>query len=241
MNSTFCLDFGNTRFKAALVSTDGLVQEFVLEADPLAGIAAVIEQYKPAYSILSSVVNDMPQVENLLSANTYFHKLTHTSKLPFTTPASKPETIGADRLALCAAAVELFPNQHNLVIALGSCVTYNYINQFNEFLGGSISPGMEMRFKAMHQFTAKLPEEKPGPLVPLIGYDTRTNLQSGVLLGMAYEIDGFIQAYATRYSNFNTLFTGGAARHLAPHIKSRIFADPFLIYKGLYAICKANF
>lgn len=241
MNSTLCLDFGNTRFKAALVADGHCEEEFILNTDPIQEITNIVEQYKPTHSILSSVVNDMPQLENLLGTYTRFHKLTHNSKLPFTTPASRPETIGADRLALCAAAIELFPQQHNLVIALGSCITYNYINNNNEFLGGSISPGMEMRFKAMQQFTAKLPEEKPGPLIPLIGYDTRTNLQSGVLLGMAFEIDGFVQAYAERYSNFNTLFTGGAARHLAPHIKSKIFADPFLIYKGLYAICKSNF
>lgn len=240
MSSTLCIDFGNTRLKAAILRNGNCVEEYFLDDSPLNHLSEILISQKPTYSILSSVINEMPEVETLLSAHTIFHKLSHTSKLPFTTPAAKPETIGPDRLALCAAAVQIFPNQHSLVIAMGSCITYNYINNAHEFLGGSISPGMEMRFKSMHQFTAKLPEVKPGPLTPLIGYDTRTNLQSGVLFGIAYEIDGFIEAYKKRYSNFNTLLTGGAARHLAPHIKNKIFADPFLIYKGLYAICKSN-
>ncbi len=240
MSSTVCLDFGNTRLKAGIVIDGNCVEEYFLDDAPISQLSEILIAHEPTYSILSSVINEMPEVESLLRAHTIFHKLSHTSKLPFTTPAAKPETIGPDRLALCAAAVQIFPNQHNLVIAMGSCITYNYINNAHEFLGGSISPGMEMRFKSMHQFTAKLPEVKLGTLTPLIGYDTRTNLQSGVLFGTAYEIDGFIDAYKKRYSNFNTLFTGGAARHLAPHIKNKIFADRFLIYKGLYAICKAN-
>lgn len=240
MSSTLCIDFGNTRLKAAILVDGNCIEEFFLNA-PIAQLSEILKLHQPTYSILSSVIDNMPDVDALLNAHTLFHKLSHTSKLPFTTPAAKPETIGPDRLALCAAAVQIFPHQHNLVIAMGSCITYNYINSAHEFLGGSISPGMEMRFKSMHQFTAKLPEVKPSPLIPFIGYDTGTNLQSGVLFGIAYEIDGFIDAYKKRYSNFNTIFTGGAARYLAPHIKNKIFADPFLIYKGLYAICKENF
>ena len=96
--------------------------------------------------------------------------------------------MGSDRLAIAAAASFLFPQKNNLVIGLGSCITYNFINQSSEFLGGSISPGMEMRFKAMHQFTARLPLVEADWNVPLIGYDTKTNLQSGVVLGMAKEM-----------------------------------------------------
>ncbi|HLF47301.1 MAG TPA: type III pantothenate kinase, partial [Chitinophagaceae bacterium] len=148
--------------------------------------------------------------------------------------------IGADRLALSAAAVYFFPNQHNLVIGLGSCVTYNFINKDHEFLGGGISPGMEMRMKALNQFTAKLPVIIPDGNVPLIGYDTATNILSGVVMGMANEIDGFISAYKQRYSNFNVHLTGGDIVHLAPHLKNQIFADPELIFKGLYAISEIN-
>jgi len=92
----------------------------------------------------------------------------------------------------------------------------------------------------MNQFTAKLPLVKPDWNFPLVGYDTRTNLLSGVILGMSKEIDGIIDEYASRYGNFNALLTGGDMGFFAPHLKKKIFADPHLIYKGLYAISRTN-
>jgi type III pantothenate kinase len=94
--------------------------------------------------------------------------------------------------------------------------------------------------KAMHQFTAKLPLVKADSNVPLIGYDTETNLLSGAVLGLAKEIDGFIDAYRERFGNFNALLTGGDLVHLASHLKNKIFADPELIFKGLYGISEVN-
>ncbi|WP_132051416.1 type III pantothenate kinase [Pseudocnuella soli] len=241
MNPTLCFDFGNTRWKAALFTDKKLVQTFHFsEAGVLAEVAALIDQYGPEASILSSVVNHPPELEALLAARTRFHKLSHLSQLPFTVPVGKPETMGADRLALAAAAVFLFPNGHNLAIGLGSCITFNFINSEHQFLGGSISPGLEMRLRAMHQFTAKLPMVEATWNVPLVGYDTATNLQSGAVLGMAKEIDGIVEAYAARYANFNVLLTGGDIPFLAPHLKNKIFADPHLIFKGLYAISEVN-
>ncbi|NJO25489.1 MAG: type III pantothenate kinase, partial [Bacteroidia bacterium] len=190
--------------------------------------------------ILSSVINHNPALEELLSEKTRFHKLNHLSKLPFKTPVGKPETIGADRLALSAAAVHLFPNQHNLIIGLGTCITYNFINKFHDFMGGAISPGMEMRLKSLNHYTAKLPLVKSDWNVPLIGHDTRTNILTGVVMGMAMEINGFIEAYQLKFSNFNVLLTGGDIGHLASHLKSKIFADSDLLFKGLYAISKVN-
>ena len=171
---------------------------------------------------------------------TQFHLLGPSTQINFTTPVGKPETIGADRLALIAAAVDQFPNEHNLVISLGTCITYNFINNQHEFLGGSISPGMNMRFRAMHEQTALLPLIEAQNQFPLVGYDTKTNLLSGVILGMAKEIDGIIEAYAEKYSNFNVLLTGGDLSYFVPRLKKRIFADQNLIYKGLYAICEKN-
>ncbi len=195
-------------------------------------VAAVLDQYNPTKSILSSVIKHNEGIETLLGKRTQFHKLSHLTKLPFTTPVGKPETIGADRLALCAAAVEFFPGKNNLVIALGTCITYNFISKFNEFTGGGISPGMDMRFKSLNTFTALLPVIKEDWNFPLIGYDTKTNILSGVILGMAKEIDGFIEAYSERYGNFNVLLTGGNCTSFVPHLKYQIFADPDLLFKG---------
>ena len=238
--NTLCFDFGNTRLKVASFQNTKLTDVIVIDSDSLISIDNLLKRFDSQRSILSSVINHNPEIENLLSAKTKFHKLNHLSKLPFTTPVGKPETIGADRLALSAAAVYFFPKQHNLVIGLGSCITYNFINADHEFLGGGISPGMEMRMKSLNQFTAKLPIVTPDGNVPLIGYDTVSNILSGVVMGMANEIDGFINAYKERYGNFNVHLTGGDLVYLAPHLKNQIFADPELIFKGLYAISEVN-
>jgi type III pantothenate kinase len=238
--NTICLDFGNTRLKAAIFEEDRLKEVTILDADVHDNLRQLLEQFNPERSILSSVINHDPSIEQLLATTTKYHKLSNVSKIPFTIPVGKPETVGADRLAICAASVYLFPKQNNLAIGLGSCITFNFINQQHEFLGGSISPGMEMRFRAMHQFTARLPLVEADWNVPLIGYDTRTNLQSGVVLGMAAEIDGMIELYEKRYGNFNVLLTGGDIRIFEPHLKNKIFADPELIFKGLYAISQIN-
>lgn len=240
MATTLCFDFGNTRRKVALFRKKEIQEILVLGNDELDFVKGLLDRHQPQKSILSSVIDHNSELETLLASRTKFHKLNHLTKISFTTPVGKPESIGADRLALCAAAVHYYPKKHNLVIGLGTCVTYNFINKYHEFLGGAISPGLEMRFKAMHQFTAKLPLVAGDSNVPLIGYDTKTNLQSGVILGMAKEIDGFIDSYRERFRNFNVLLTGGDLRHLASHLKNRIFADPDLIFKGLYAISEAN-
>jgi type III pantothenate kinase len=240
MSKTLCLDFGNTRLKTALFVNGELKEVVVLNEDPVDHLKNIIEEYGPTVSILSSVVNHSMEIEELLGSTTAFHKLNNHSILPFTIPVGKPETVGADRLAIAAASVYLFPEKNNFVIGMGSCITYNFINQAHELIGGAISPGMEMRFKAMHQFTARLPLVEPDWNVPLIGYDTKTNLQTGVVIGIAKEIDGMVDAYSEKFGNFNAVLTGGDIAILQPHLKSKIFADPDLIFKGLYAISQIN-
>jgi type III pantothenate kinase len=237
---TLCFDFGNTRLKYALFDNDRQRLTAILPDDTAASMEAVLVKYQPQKTILSSVISHNEAIEEILAKNSLFHKLSHLTKLPFTTPVGKPETIGADRLALSAAAVQLFAGKNNLVIALGTCITYNFINKFHEFIGGGISPGMDMRFKSLNTFTALLPVIKEDWNFPLVGYDTRTNILSGVIIGMAKEIDGFIDAYAERYGNFNVLLTGGNCAYFVPHLKNKTFADADLLFKGLYAISERN-
>ncbi len=240
MSTTICFDFGNTRLKAAIFKGNHLEKMEILEDSSPVSIQKILDQYKPAKTLLSSVIHHDKEIESQLSQYCPFHLLGPQTKLNFTTPVGKPETIGADRLGLVAAAVDLFPKQHNLVISLGSCITYNFVNNRGQFLGGGISPGMQMRFKSMNDLTALLPLIEPAPSFGLVGYDTKTNLLSGVVLGMAAEIDGIIGAYEAKYSKFNALLTGGDLSYFVPHLKRRIFADQNLIYKGLYAISEKN-
>lgn len=237
---TLCFDFGNTRQKVAVFRNDVFEEEITLPNDEMFTIERVMYVHQPQRTILASVINHNPAIENLLASQSKFHKLSHLTKINFTTPVGKPETIGADRLALSAAAVHFHPGKNNLVIGLGSCITYNFINQYNEFLGGSISPGMHMRFKAMEVFTAKLPEVHAEWNFPLIGYDTKTNMQSGVIAGIAFEMDGFIHEYAQKYGNFNVVLTGGDSAYFARRLKNKIFADPNFLFKGLYALSETN-
>jgi type III pantothenate kinase len=241
MSTTLCLDLGNTRLKWAVFSKGEIRHAGILQEDTVEDLRKYIEKYKPDKSILSSVINHPVEMETLLKSHTQFHKLDHHSRVPITTPVGKPETIGADRLALVAAAVHFFPEKNVLVIGLGSAITYNYVNRFHQFIGGSISPGMEMRFRSLESFTAKLPLVKPHWNFPLIGYDTKTNIQSGVLYGLSKEIDGVIEAYKERYENLQVLMTGGDAHYFMPFLRNQITVDPDLIFKGLYVISEYNF
>ncbi|WP_336515956.1 type III pantothenate kinase [Pollutibacter soli] len=240
MIKTICLDFGNTRQKCGVFEGDTLQEVVVLENDPIEAIRLVLEKYKPEKSILSSVIKHEDELESILMSTTQFHKLSHLTKLPFTVPVGKPETVGADRLALGAAAVHYYPKKNNLIVGLGTAITYNFINQYDQFLGGGISPGTEMRFRSLHEYTALLPLVKKDWNFPLVGYDTRTNILSGVILGMAKEIDGMIDSYKERYGNFNVVLTGGDGAFFARHLKNKIFADPDFLFKGLYAISETN-
>ena len=237
---TLCFDFGNTRLKAALFEDDLFVEEIILPDVNEHTIKELLNKYLPQKTILSSVIKHNEAIEKILTEHTVFHKLSHLTKLKFTTPVGKPETIGADRLALVAAAAHFFPNKNNLVIALGSCITYNFISQAHEFLGGAISPGMEMRFKSMNDYTTLLPLVKKDWNFPVIGYDTKTNLQSGVIAGISYEIAGFIEFYEKNYGNFNVVLTGGDAGYFARQLKNKIFADLNFLFKGLYALSETN-
>jgi type III pantothenate kinase len=238
--TTLCLDFGNTRLKAGVFTNGIFIEEVSFENDSLDTISSVVQKYNPNKTILASVINHDTEIESYLSTKTRFHKLSSSSKLNFTIAVGKSETIGNDRLALMAAACSEFPGKNNLIIGIGTCITYNFINTASQFLGGSISPGMEMRFKALHDYTAKLPLVSSDRNLPLIGYDTKTNLQSGVIFGITNEINGFIEKYNEKYGNFNAVLTGGDAPYFASQFKSRIFADINFLYKGLYALSELN-
>lgn len=242
---TACIDLGNTLRKAAVFEDSSLSAEYVFSDDLPGDAESFLNTWKPDRVILASVTDHPEAFEHLLASRSLFHKLSIYSKLNFIAQFDKPETIGPDRLALAAAAVDASPHAHNLVIALGSCITYNFIDGNHRFLGGAISPGLQMRFRSMHQHTAKLPLLSFGAMdesaeVPLTGYDTPSNMRSGVIHGMAFEIDGMINAYRERYENLEIRLTGGNAPYFAGQLKNRIFADSNLLFKGLYVLSRIN-
>ena len=238
--TTLCLDFGNSLLKAAVFINGDFNKELILKNDSIHTIQEIIDIYKPNKSILSSVIDHNPEIESILNKQTLFHKVSADTKLNFVTKVSKLATVGPDRISLMAAAKTFFPDHNTLVIAAGSCITYNFINQFGQFLGGSISPGITMRFKSMHDYTAKLPLVSSDWNIPMMGYDTKTNLQSGVMNGVICEIDGMIEKYQNKYNKFNVVLTGGNLSDFASQLKNRIFADAYFLFKGLYVLSEIN-
>lgn len=203
-------------------------------------VRAALEEYKPVASILSSVIDHPVTLEALLAERTSFLKLHHTLPLPVKLAYEKPETLGVDRIALAAGAWATFPGVHSLIIGAGSAITYNFVHKTGAFLGGGISPGIDMRFRALHAFTDKLPEVRQDEQYAFVGYNTRQSILSGVQEGVLAEVEGMIMAYSRRYSNFNVLLTGGNLVFFASRLKSKIFASPYLLYKGLNSIVERN-
>ncbi len=240
MATTLCFDFGNTRLKYAVFAGEEIRSTGVLPDDAPGTLKTLLEKIHPDHIMLSTVIDGDAEGEKWLEGQPGFHRLNHLSRLPFSTPVGKPETIGADRLALVAAAVHFFPGHQHLVIGLGSAITYNFVNNKQAFIGGSISPGMEMRFRALEHFTARLPLVKAHWNFPLSGYDTKTNIQSGVIFGVAKEIDGVIEAYEERYENLHVSMTGGDSEYFLPFLKKKVTVDPDLLFKGLYVISEFN-
>lgn len=245
MAVTLCIDRGNTRLKVAVVNA---ADNKILENHPLADneeayatISLLIARHDPKAAILCSVVKDNEALKQLLH-----EKISHVIELGMHTPLPvmnayhSPETLGPDRMALAVAAHLLFPGHNNLVVSLGTCITYNFVHRNRAFRGGAISPGLHMRLKAMHAFTDLLPEAPVEGELLLLGYDTDTSLRSGAVFGMAAEIDGMIESFRAQFPDFNAVLTGGDAPYFERKLKSKIFADPDLLLKGLNLILRHN-
>ena len=161
------------------------------------------------------------------------------SKLPFANAYATPETLGRDRLAAIAGAVQRFPNQDVLVLDAGTCLTTSLLVD-GVFLGGSISPGLNMRNRAMHEFTGKLPLIETGPAQTLVGRSTEESMRSGAWFGYLAEVHERMTAVKALYPNCICVLTGGDAPVLAEHIKYPIFAEPLLNHYGLLFCLQIN-
>lgn len=235
------MDLGNSRLKCGIMQNGALRQElFFSEAGFLEEVRSALDEHRPSAVILSSVIDHPPALETLLAERAPFIRLQHDTPLPVKLAYEKPETLGVDRMALASGAWAEFPGRHSLIIGAGSAITYNFVHKTGVFLGGGISPGIDMRFRALHEFTDKLPLVKSSTQYAFIGYNTRQSILSGVQEGALAEVEGMIAAYSARYRNFNVLLTGGNLEFFASRLKSKIFASPYLMYKGLNSIVELN-
>ncbi len=237
------IDVGNTRAKLALFRENiFLEKKIILEEDlTFVFIQDFFQKNKIEKTILSASGTVSEDVIAFLQQQKNVIFLSAETPIPIKNLYATPQTLGKDRLASVIAANYLFPNENCLTIDCGTCTTYNFINAKGEFLGGNITPGVTMRFEAMHHFTAKLPlVERAEQNDLLYGNDTKTALQTGVELGATYEMQGFIDAYIQRFGKIQTLLTGGNSDFFVKQLKNKIFADSNLVLTGLNVILNYN-
>lgn len=238
------IDIGNTRTKLGIFNQQNLSTVMTFENSKTINLTEIISTFDSEVSeqksIISSTIEIPEYILNGLKKLSQNIILGTKTKLPFQNNYSSKDTLGKDRLALIAAAHANYPNQNNLVIGCGTCITFNFINQNNEFLGGSIHPGLKMRLKAMHTFTGKLPLVELENQADLIANDTKSNMLTGVLLAATKEIDGMIDEYLVKFPELNIIITGGDADLLVYRLKNKIFAVPNFTLIGLNHILEYN-
>jgi type III pantothenate kinase len=186
------------------------------------------------------VIHQPEHLFQFLQQHLNVRMLDHQTPLPLTNNYRTPETLGKDRLACAAGAAFLFPKKDVLVIDAGTCIKYEFVSHRGIYEGGAISPGLEMRFNALHTFTDKLPLLHPATEAPLIGNDTRDAILSGIMKGTLLEIRGFIKEYEILFPELQLIITGGDASFFDKQLKNSIFADPFLVLRGLNFILRHN-
>ena len=166
--------------------------------------------------------------------------LDHTTPIPIDNLYSTPETLGPDRLAASIGANALCPYSDILVIDMGTAITYDYVNANGQYLGGNISPGIEMRFKALHDFTAKLPLVDKSGTLNAIGSNTEEAIRAGVILGMKHEVEGYIREFLSKNSHVSVFLTGGDSINFDDTLKKYTFAYKFLVQEGLAEVFHYN-
>ncbi len=234
------LDVGNTYTKLAIFDGDELVYSEAHELMSIERLREIISEYPIKRAIFSSVSKSYYNFERLLDESYYFLKLSHNTPTPVVNKYATPKTLGKDRIAGAVGAHALYPNDNVLVIDAGTCVTYDLTTKNGEYLGGNISPGLTIRLKALNNYTERLPLLEKQKIDYLIGNSTNTSILSGVIMGLAAELDGMINAYAEKYPELKVVITGGDAKFFESYMKNSIFAVPNLVLVGLNKIIEYN-
>jgi len=232
------VDYGNSAAKVGIFTGDALLARHVF-ADAEA-LKSFLQNFSAAGIIISSVNRDAAQVAEWAAHVTRKFILTPALPLPIRNRYATPATLGVDRIAGVCGALQLHPGAHCLVIDAGTCITYDFLDQDGVYHGGGISPGLRMRFQAVHTFTAKLPLIAPVDNPPLIGDSTETCIQSGVENGVVAELNGIIAQYREKFAGLRVILCGGDALFFENQLKGSIFAVPELVLSGLNSILIYN-
>lgn len=231
------IDIGNTLTKVAIFNGSELVIKRVLESEKPQSINSLVHDYPDLKKGIVSTVKK--RVDFKLSGVELLY-LSHQTKVPFENKYKTPATLGLDRVSLISAAYYEYPSTPCLVIDAGTCITYDFMEANGDYLGGGISPGVKMRLKAMHDYTAKLPDLEIEDWQDLVGRSTKESMLSGAVNGARSEMRDTIHRYQERYPNLVTVLTGGDVDLFAGLLKSGIFAAPNFLVKGLNYILEHN-
>jgi len=234
------IDIGNTSAKVLVFEMDAICYRKCVQSISVKDILTLLKRFKPHAAIISAVAPVSKALLKMLNDYTSLTVLNYTVKVPVKIRYRTPETLGPDRLAGIVGAGKLFPTTNVLVIDLGTCIKYDFLHKTNVYKGGSISPGLAMRFLALNQYTSKLPLIRPSHMKSFIGTDTRTSILSGVQTGVVAELDGFISRYRKEFGALKVILTGGDAPRFAGQVKMPIFAAPDLVNIGLNEILNFN-
>lgn len=235
------IEQGNSSSKVAVYDKGVPIECLQFKSLDSEGLVSLFQKYTLTQGILSTVVEENKELNQFLKSSLKnFIFFDERVKLPVAVTYKTPKTLGKDRIAAVVGASLLKPNQDILVIDAGTAITYDYINASGVYLGGNISPGMTTRFKALNQFTSKLPLVKETDDIPALGFDTESAIQSGVVRGIIYEMDGYIEEYKKKTPSLLVFLTGGHSIYFERRLKNSIFADINLVMTGLNRILEYN-
>jgi len=236
------VDIGNSRTKLGLFENRELLHVSSFPNDTLSKNSSIFSEYEITASILSSVNTKAESILELDQLYPSLIRLSHATPIPLTIDYETPDTLGKDRIAAVVGAQMLFPNQALLVIDAGTCVTYDFLTAEKNYLGGAISPGVQLRLNSLKHYTSQLPllnwgqENRP----KTIGSSTISSMLSGVVNGLIAEMQGFILDYKRQFPDLKIVLSGGDANFFEKELKNGIFADQNLVLKGLNEILIYN-
>ena len=237
------IDIGNTLAKIAVFNKSDIIDFKSIDMISYSSIKQMLDTYPDiSTGIIASVREMDPDFFSFLDSNIRLMQLNEFTPLPFENNYKSPHSLGYDRIAAVAGASGIFQSDNVLVINAGTCITYDLITAENKYLGGGISPGIQMRFKALHTFTGKLPLIKPDieTTMDIIGNTTERSILSGVLNGVVCEIDGIISSYKLQFPELKVIISGGDYKYFDKSLKNNIFASPNIVLTGLNRIHNFN-
>jgi type III pantothenate kinase len=235
------IDIGNTHAKFAWFKQGKLIEMLRHDVSSLIDVKSIVNKKPADKAIISSVGSLDPEIiAEFEKVHNKLIILDHNTPLPISISYSTPETLGHDRIAAASGALQIYPNTNVLIIDMGTAITIDFISAEGKFLGGNISPGLHTRFRALNQYTAKLPLVTGDSNFPLFGTDTNTAIIAGVQQGIVFEIDRYMDEFTLHYPDCEFIITGGDASFFVSKFKRPIFAMPELVLTGLNFILEFN-